>query len=255
MPTIVDTIGHAVQANDQGVLHQAVLCMYHVLKVQTTKRLLRDKLVFMDSVVPALFMHVAQIWKGHTEALINQLSTQPTQELERAVQIGILLDKCILGMLHSGFRPTKLVAGEAGDALQVVAALLEKLQALLKSPAVGTIEGVGKNAGVLLKWLARVQCAQPLSLLWTPPDSASPLLATIVGVSLTTIGQGTGDANRERLAKAALRILTQTIRQLGNMSNGEERESKREERLFVEAVVSGLLQGDTCRQLLGLTAQ
>ena len=43
LPAVIDTLGRAGQANDQGMLHQAVLCLHHVLKVQTSKRLAKDR--------------------------------------------------------------------------------------------------------------------------------------------------------------------------------------------------------------------
>ena len=68
---------------------------------------------------------------------------------------------------------------------QVVAAMLDKLDALMKSPAAGSLEAAGKNVGVLLKWLAKLQCAQQRALLWSPQAGGEPLLATTLGIALS----------------------------------------------------------------------
>ena len=188
MPALIETLGQAGAANDQGMLYQVVNCLHNVLKIQTSKRLLRDRLVFMDEVVPQMLMPVAQLWRGHTEGLVSRLGDEPSDELsnelqvparpqpptaphspptasldrirshpltsDRArLQISILLDKCTLHLLCSGFRPGKLSASEAGEALQVWAmAVLSRCKAgrtcgLFQQPPAPALRPVAQPAG------------------------------------------------------------------------------------------------------------
>ena len=69
-PALLPALAAGLQSTDEVAVFHAVRCLHYVLKEQTSKRLMRDRLDFINTVTPQLLGPLTQMWTTHSSVAI-----------------------------------------------------------------------------------------------------------------------------------------------------------------------------------------
>ena len=227
-PTLLPALAEGLQSSEGVIVFHSVRCLHYVLKEQTSKRLMRDRLDFIDGVTPQLLAPLSQMWSTHSSAAIA--AATPTAIGPMELVLSQFFDKCLLRLLCHGFRPGKLSPEDSPAGAAVLPALLEKTNALYAALSGGCVACSGPFHTLLKGW-CKLQGTQPKALLVAAPDS-SPILTSVLQLSLQVLSHGPTppqDSTAERPAlkattpSAALRMVHLPTARLRRLNAGEEK--------------------------------
>ena len=231
-PELLPALAAGLSSSQPTVLRHTLRTLHYVLKEQTSKRLMRDRLDFMRGVVPQLIGPCAQLWHMHAQPAVAAAARVGRAELAEPpppIVLSQLLDKCALRLLCHGYKPGELNPTVSPEAAGLLGPMISKATALYEHGCSGSGSGAqdGNGGGVaavavapslrtLLRGFCRLHEAQPKVFL---------LPSAELGGTTCARGGGSGGEGAETLLtivlQLALRVLSDDASSAAGGGEGE----------------------------------